>query len=607
MQYDYLLFNFEIIQNVEKEFNGNILHFVMYGMYVFSAYLKEGKLQQSRQCFEKVVAVMPDSKEWLSFKDVLSICRYMVHSKVGEDNLSTCRDALLDCVKVYGNSENFRNICKVISLTVNSYNSFHKSHESEIFFDDSNQLLMFYEIINEVMAFFTYNAEPCKKKCECSTKKNVPEGNKVAIIISNLFILHSSKNIISEEIIMKVIDYLKRYCKFLCFLKSNKCEKWDTYWLDIEVYLHNIGVILLRKENYDKLFQVGHMILKYNSVLRKMENGKVISNTMGLLSSAYFKQKNYAKALTWAAMEVVNTKESIRDKVLYKLIKIKAEARDKDNLSSVQEFTIVSVIEDIPVGYEFYVKDISNDRQAQINLLTSELELYYEKWKSKVPMMSAFRQLTKIADNLTVMKVFIKMFCDWEIRVHENVVKLSEKIFEEFELSLKNSVSVEHRIFMVFVNFFKYKSKTSETIEKNIEEMRKIIKVLKAPSHPVDIMPADAYDQCDVVSAYEGLKIGRKEFDYLKLALQELEKICAIGISKSSSFFGIFDIEKLYSLAKNIALEYGLHSDVYHSLKALSLALNIAEISENKHFVLECGGYLLKYLQNSELEKMMEK
>ncbi|KAK9891765.1 hypothetical protein WA026_016563 [Henosepilachna vigintioctopunctata] len=596
LQYNYVMYNCDLLKDIPAEvLCSSFLHFIRYGINIFSLHLRNGILENADNLITKLLLITPELNYWPNFKEILCLCKHLINKNIEVEHLKKYKTSFVTSAQLYEKNENFLNLCKIISLAINSFSYFCKNHDSENKFCDFNVHLCVYEIIDEIMDFMIH----------LSGKKtvNVRELSELTISISNLFtkLLLSSNE--QEGLTIQVTSLLEKYCKFLVSLKG--CyEKLDIAWSETAVHLYNLGVIFFRNGDNAATLSICHMILNYHSQLGKLEDQVVLPNTMGLLSSVYMKEKKYIDAFTWNSLQIIySTEESSKRSVFHKLLKIKAAAKGDESSALVQELTVCSVIQHIPSEYKCYIKRILNV-QTQIDLLINELEIYHQKWKSKVPMMSAFRQLCNIADNLTLMKVFINIFSDWETHVHENVVTLLEKIFLEYEKTIKNSKSVNHSVFLLFIYFFRYKIQSIGIIAKNVQEMNKTTTVPESPEYPVDIMPADAYVKCDIVSCYEGLNINGNKMMNLEKSLYELEEIITSNITMSS--FQNIDLNKIYTLAMNLALEFHLHSDVYHSFKAFYLAFKIAVCMDKKILMLECGGYLLRYLKDKKLEKQLE-
>ncbi|XP_044757142.1 uncharacterized protein LOC123315495 isoform X2 [Coccinella septempunctata] len=323
-----------------------------------------------------------------------------------------------------------------------------------------------------------------------------------------------------------------------------------------------------------------------------MEDSVIIPSTFNLLSSICSKQKAHKEALIWTAMEIINTKKDSRNKVFCKWIKIKAASKE-DSSPEIQEFTIISVIKTIPKEYKCYVEHIQT-REAQIELLISELEMYHAKWKSKVPMMSSFRHICQIGDKRTIMKIFVNVFTDEEIRVHAEVLNLVKNIFDELENSPKNRCDQTLMLYFSFYCFFLHKNQTIAMISKNLEEMEKVTKLTNKSDLIVDVTPSDAFDSCDIVSVYENLKVTGEKLKNLEKSLQILETI--VASNPNPTLFKDVEPRKVYELVKNLTMEFVLHSDGYNSFRSLLLAFSVAEFINDKCLILECDGFLHRFL-----------
>lgn len=595
-QYEYFLQNVTVMRTIPTEFQINgILFFLKFSVHLYTSYMKLDMLQNSQQCVQKILSVIPRDGEWEDLAEIVKIFECIIDPDIDQNRFIFCKDILVKSYKLHRKSENFNDLCRLLFTVMTAYSNYCHFHDQKTF-GDPNRHMIVYEILDVLMDYF-FEQSTCKGVCNCLHKKF--EVRDVAVCIVMQFNALVNNNNVGVEYISKVKVILEKFHNGLVSMKKNKCEVYEKWWSVISIHLYNIAVVLYRKQNFDGALLFALQSLKYHSLLNISGDDHVFQSACDLIGTMYQKQNKYKEALIFTALGIISVQKKPRTKGLIKWVRIKSSARETDS-KELQEYTILSLKNEIPK--EYLLIDQTQSKEDQINLLISELDIYRDKWKSKIPMMCTFSHLCQIGDKQIIMKTFVQMFTDEEVRVHENVLESVKNIFHELENS-KTKINNSSMLYLCFYYFSVYNHQTVDMVHKNLEEMDRISK-LKKSTEPADDV-TDALDHCDVVSVYENLKINGEKLKKLGKILSILENVILKGLSPV--LFQEVDPMKVYELTRNIAIEFILHSDYYNLLRSLFLAFNLAEFMNNQALVLECSGYFLRYLNFSDLEHKMEK
>ncbi|XP_023311601.1 uncharacterized protein LOC108915889 [Anoplophora glabripennis] len=290
--------------------------------------------------------------------------------------------------------------------------------------------------------------------------------------------------------------------------------------------------------------------------------------------------KDYKKSMALAALGIQLCPNQ-RNDLMVNWIKAKVAQRNAqtDEGNEVQKVTLVSAFKRFKKEMEFLTDGANlltvNDK---IDLLVFELEQYKKRWKSKVPMMCALKELCDIADLNRTVEVIVNVFGDCDLMLHEEVPKILQTTLKKYEAKVneKKISTPQDTLFTAVLYYMHYKYCVKDTITKNAVDMERTM--------------SDPSEECDIVSFYDCLNLNRY-FGVMKYLNKSLELLTSFTKVTPSM---------VYNLLVKISMEYRLHRFSVKSLQALQLALKVAQFENNASNVVWAIAFII---ENSDVNK----
>ncbi|KAJ8921485.1 hypothetical protein NQ315_003103 [Exocentrus adspersus] len=422
--------------------------------------------------------------------------------------------------------------------------------------------------------------------CNCPLGSNVYQAFSYSQYVWTLIELCVREAEVSSNVHEEFTALLVKFSRDIKYLKANNCEKWKMAWNAFRMAVYNIGVYLYQKADKACLHYL-YMLLKHFIRFEYLSSESGFKSS--IISSAFivllsYVAGDYKKCMAMAAL-AMKLCPNERNSFVSNWIKAKASQRElKTSESDVtQRVTLASSFKRFKKEMNLLTDGtVSLTTEDKIDLLKFELEQYKSKWKSKIPMMSALKELHETADLTITVEVIVTIFGDCELMLHEDVPKMLQSILKRYEGATHNNTP-QSTIFLAVLYFMHYKYCLKDTIGKNADDMERTMSVTAAqkPDEPPDAIPRDPNEECDIVSSYDSLKLN-KYFGIMKY----LNKSLSLFAAALASDFQLKDLSKvpvtlLYNLLLKISFEYRLHRFSVKLLHSLQLALKVAQLEDN--------------------------
>ncbi|KAJ8948937.1 hypothetical protein NQ314_008315 [Rhamnusium bicolor] len=447
-------------------------------------------------------------------------------------------------------SEQLGNRLNILIYTVVSY---YKSTNNRTWCDFTDKFQL--DLLQFVYSLGQFEAQiklPCP--CKCLNGKNTYQIFSYSQYICTLLeITVRLQSRVTPDYHEKSANLLIKFCDDVQTLKTYDCDKWKGAWNILGMGMYNIGVHLYQKLNRASLFYFYNLIKYFIKLEGK--SGKVILK-FSIVSSAFtavcsLNACDYKNCMAYTALATLFCQNQ-RDTLMSHWIKAKVGQRDlkTPDCEEVQKITLVSVL----------ITD-------KIDLLIFELEQYKKKWKSKVPMMSALKQLYDMADLNTIVQVVVKVFGDCDLFLHDEVPKLIHRILKQYEakVSGKENYQSETTVFLAVLYHLHYKYCVKDTITKNTDDMERTMIMAQKSSEPPDAIPRDPNEECDIVSSYECLRLNR-----------------------------YFCVMKYLNKSLSLLSLYRLHNHRVRGAQALQMALKLAQLDDKPAHIIQTIGFIVE-------------
>jgi tetratricopeptide (TPR) repeat protein len=448
--------------------------------------------------------------------------------------------------------------------------------------------LEFYAFLNDVSVIMSKTPYKCPCK-GCPTRKNLNEALRTLNSVGGLGRLCITSDCeVSRTYKIEILRYLDKYIEYVAILKENNCAKWEKYWYDAGVHLYTIGAHLQQEKEtemfilYMQKFVQG--VLQLEGFSSKVIGKNYLTSALNLIGDSFYESRDYEKCLLVTSLGIVSG-ECPKHEIL-RWMKAKAACRDSsiEENQDLQGLTLVSVFDkcgdELALYYPKGGFQLAPGRK--IELLLYELRQYNSKWKSKVPMSSAFRELSQIADSRETAEVFLEIWGDGEMLVHETLPLLLQDTVKRVEAEkLPNK-----ELLLSHLYFLQHKYRVKDAIVKHCDEMERTMVVAKSGPES-----GDPNAECDLVSSYDCLKLSR----YLKM-VKELNKSLEL-VQEWMSRRELEESEeasRLYKLLAKIGHEYRLHGHIAKSLQAWELALKVATKEQSALYKVQASGFIIE-------------
>lgn len=393
------------------------------------------------------------------------------------------------------------------------------------------------------------------KIAEILAEKDISEAIRVLNTIGGLGRLAISNGSQSQNYKLEILKYLERYAELLHLLKNENKDKWQQCWYDLGVHLYSIGVHL--NQNKCHIFlayfrKFINLFLEFNTSIDKA----YLVTCFNLISEFYYEEKNYENCLIYTALSIFYG--DFGKSEISRWLLAKVGARDNNEL---QESTIVSILKNTE-----YNPEISQSRK--IELLELELRAYNARWKSKISMITALKQLIQISSPEIVASLIVEIWGGGDLAVHEDFPKLLQDVIKKLE---KGAVKGP----LAHLYFLQHKYGIREALLQHCEEIERTM--INTESRNRDDSEPD--HECDLVSSYESLKLSR----YLSL-ITNLDK--SLDLCRNNP------TQTEFRLLANLGHEFSLQGHTIKSLEAWKLAYSVAKTKREK---VEAVGFLVEF------------
>ncbi|RZC39002.1 uncharacterized protein BDFB_009305 [Asbolus verrucosus] len=566
--------------------------------FLYTHLLKVEKFDLGEACYSKTVEKMQKlyrGKVYKFLYDILEMARWINPINCDLIAIPTkAHNSLKNYYRIYKSTANLQAICDLISSVAFTVLQYYKTNSSE-WVDKSVELHSeYYRFLNDISHIMAQTPYKCHCK-ECPTKTNLNEASRTSNTIAGLSRLVITKRPeISRSYKMDMLRYFDKYIEHIATMKANSCVKWRSYWSQIGGHLYTLGLTSLRNKDVEMcvsfLKRFVQVLLEFEGLTPEIVEKNYLIGALGTISDAYMESKDYERCLLTTAFNIMINGAPKNE--IHRWIKAKVACRESTILENgqIQELTLLSVCRKFEEEVAFYdpKKRFGVDKQKQIELLQYELKNYKWKWKSKVPMMSVYRELTDIADSSVLARVFIETWGDCDLQVHDSIPKLLQDTIKRLEVDTAVNRNDQSKYQLAHLYFLQHKYRVKDTIIRHCDEMERTMMNMTKTTNENEPIPPDPNEECDIVSSYDCLKLTK----YLQM-MKELNKSLEL-ISELFPNFEKCDKEKIFKLLAKIGHEYNLHSHSTRSLQAWELALKIAEVENNRLYILQAVSFILE-------------
>ncbi|XP_060527545.1 uncharacterized protein LOC132702784 [Cylas formicarius] len=457
------------------------------------------------------------------------------------------------------------------------------------------------EFVTELVACLTwisycFTELDAECSCQCGLQLNYYGSLKLGSLISFLSKIYVEYN---RNLSCDFYQCAKRsafsFMEYLKILKAHKCEKWINLWRELGIHIYNIGTALYAQNNivFEDFFVCFlKYSIKYEGRSPTILDTEMCESSFNTLCRKRFSSGDYETAMAFAALYCLLYHKQRNNVFQNYWAKSKVELKQHNDRSNIQQLTLVAALGKYHTSLECITDPrLLLTRDAKVDLLSFEIERYKAIWKSRESMMAAFKQLTETADLLTVSKVFVAVYSDFDVPLHDEMDELIQKLIEKFEAHIKNNKDLFFKVSLATLYFYHYKCSSKDIIKTHVKEMERTMRIEESSNkRSIDPIPKDPNDECDIVSAYESLMINRhcKMIDILNKGLNILahlaqEKITDMVIANTC-----------HALLLAFALEYRLHFFSLRKTQVYELSLRFAEIVGDEIKLLYSISYLIE-------------
>lgn len=460
--------------------------------------------------------------------------------------------------------------------------------------DDKNQLVLL-KYLGLLSRIISQMEVQCNNCFECCVKTDILSAIETSLLASTLLKNLLSKDLQPKNDIFKAVyTHLEQCCVFVTYMKNKKCSQWENAWVNTGVTLYNLSV------NLYKIFD-DHCDIFYTLFLKNLINLEGVNDSMikpnifnltfPCFIEFYIKKQNFQRALLISGIFVyLCTTEKYDSLTLWVRVKMihKGAIKNEENL---QHETIVSILKKNSDYVKTFDKVFNLSNEVAVELLTSELNQYKKIWPSKIPMMSAIKALSNIADSFTFSKILTNIFLNKTIQVHEDVSDIIFNTISGIEQELRpNDNTTEKHIYLACLKLIYYEFQTDIVRRKMKDDMSKV--------GCFSLEGKNSNDVCDLVTCYDQLNL-ETHLKNIKLIDDALEIFENFVCCKSIGEYEFLNEINLYQVLTKISHEYRLQCFTFNCLKTWFLSLKVAKILKSPYYILESIGFILE-LSNAD-------
>ncbi|KAJ8973354.1 hypothetical protein NQ317_001398 [Molorchus minor] len=403
--------------------------------------------------------------------------------------------------------------------------SYYKSTDCQKWFSFSEECqLVIFELIYGLGKLEAESKFTCQ--CKCPIKRNIYQSFMYSQHICALIELSvNGPNKTSITYHEKSLKLIGKFCENIRILKENNCEKWKNAWNLIGLSIYNIGVHLYQKTN-DACLPYFYMLIKHFIQFENKHGVGLLKFSM--ITSSFtvicaLNAKDYKKCMAFSALGILLCPDQ-RETIIGNWIKAKVSQRDAKTSEGedVQKITLASAF----TKFKPDIFNIIDDEEflsdaEKVELLIVELEQYKKRWKSKIPMMAALKELCDVADLNTSVKVIVHIFGDCEMNLHDDVPRILHRTLKLYEkenlnksLNIFSSViteeftgcfeNVSNSMLYDLLLKISYEFRLHRHSVRNLQALQTALKVAQADNNPCHILKCVAFiiENSDIGKSY---------------------------------------------------------------------------------------------------------
>ncbi|XP_066141806.1 uncharacterized protein [Euwallacea fornicatus] len=542
--------------------------------------LKDQNLQSSHAIFKTVLTLLPTKLEQI------------------EKNADAIK-SLLNSYKS-SNKKLFTQIFPFIESPLRSLLVYYKNEGFHCWCEMTPKALLY------ILKYFTEDLVPgvviseTQKSCSCgcAIARNYSGALRIGNALTSLIKSYISKTNIANSSFFSILsNSLQYYFDLVKPLKQKECQGWTHDCKELLTNTYNIGVVLFQQKNeahqvVNICFLRNIFTIWYISGFEEDEWRYPVTCIFKALCDADLKNENFIHCMGLAALYcLLYTKDSSSFMQSWWIV---PKSKLKDSINA-NDLTIVRVLQQ-------QSKELCNivnidplfTQEKQVELTLFELNLYNSVWRSRTSMMATFSHLTQIADIETVAYLAIlRIYVRGDIRIHEDMCLLFPTVIKKMEKVLaKDSSNSLLKVAIAVTYFYYFQAVFKGIADRNLQEMEKTKLALhKAKSYEkTEPVPKNANDECDIVSAYSGLRLS-KLIDTLELLNLSRDLISSVS---DENFTDNYITKNISVLLISMGFTYRLHYISMSSILCFAMALKWAEKAGDSSLQLSILGFIIE-------------
>lgn len=562
------------------------------------------------ETFEAIIKTMSNlcqSKEYLYCINILSTLFNAIvkdskkYSNQDAADLSECNKNLRGFIRKYGLIPPLISTCHHISKVLRTVFEYY-SNNTEIWIMNMPvqlqiQILRTIEVLESVLVENTFEIE---KFCtDCKFKTDIFLAATITSFSGEFVLKQARLNLpIIDEIHQITLKLYKKCCQYIHEIWKKDCEKIINVWRGVGSTIYNIGVVLYKNKHYEIAKSYMKLFISNVIMIEGVENTDIcFQNSLGsslhLLASCYQYLNNKLPALQYLALAVLLS-EDFKLKALHTWVAIKVQV--SEDQSELRYYTIHRVltmnsqaIKEIYPGYTYNPKKIES-------ALLSELHYYVNTWNSREAIYNCCLDICNVSESVVNKTKALtwswEKITQWQNWKDDDIISHVETLIK----SIAKSNEKQDMICLSVLSFILYQFKFHHVIVNNLEDMNSAqIPLKNVPLQPFED-PVNPNDKCDIVPAFNNLKIDNalKLYQILDKCIEIWELLLDTKESNKFDFtpFADFDVG---NFIKRAAFECRLQHLQVKMLKLWFLSLKFARLTDDTSNIISSIGFLLEY------------
>ncbi|KAH1009666.1 hypothetical protein HUJ04_001993 [Dendroctonus ponderosae] len=447
-------------------------------------------------------------------------------------------------------------------------------------------------IIDDILSYSMIYPNGCN--CGCSVKKNYLGMLEISYTLTFLW----------DDYIMKIgnagndfVLYLAKIFNMLYSvmkkLKEAECQKWKYFYSCLSLNNWNIIVRLFNLNiDYVRRMLLNFLIsaFDFDGIQPQFRKLSIYTKAFTIFCEMEVRQKNWLNAMGLCALHCLLYPEA--SNVIFNNFWIMLKVENKADLEILNQ-TLISILhsQKKKLGHILDFESLLT-KSKEIEVLEYELVRYRKRWTNKISMLATLSHIIEIDDIPKLAEIFVNVYGDGQVQVHLDYLPALTRLKAMFETSLNvDPSSSTLKLALAGVHFYLFKLCCKKTVEKNRTEMEKSMKVQESAKKrkQVEVVPKDADDECDIVSAYSNLRLTKfmEVMQSLNTSLLMIEQLIPTELTPK-------EIATVAHLLTLIGFDYRLHGDSVKSLNAFHLLLKYSANIENFELCLLGISFLIE-------------